>query len=337
MLSNQQLADDEASGADDHQLREAAECLRRYLLTHGKTNQLHDILRYLAEQTLVRLREGKPPHFNYHTLQSAVVGRSNKDPSAWFSPHWKNLTGEFKTGAGEGLKAFAINEGFSVYPDFDKRESEGGAGNQALVFLVARPIEADAETASRKLRLPHRDVDYIPVETIALAGWAKLLFDKNYVAEGWRKWLLISPALIWVLLLCLTGATLLYFLLQPNRPLATADLAVVIGAGLAAWFFWLRLRYLVRWVDDQIVMASESMLGFWEHGVCLELYRPQTGQQRRARIVKYAAQCPSCGAQILLDHGEPDFPRRLVGRCRNSPREHVFSFDKATLSGYRLR
>ena len=58
---------------------------------------------------------------------------------------------------------------------------------------------------------------------------------------------------------------------------------------------------------------------------------------RSLRLVKYAATCPTCKAQVLLDKGEPDFPRRIVGRCHESPREHVFSFDRVSQTGYRLR
>ena len=38
-----------------------------------------------------------------------------------------------------------------------------------------------------------------------------------------------------------------------------------------------------------------------------------------------------------LKDGEPDYPRRLVGRCHESPREHVFSFDRVTRRGCVLR
>lgn len=36
---------------------------------------------------------------------------------------------------------------------------------------------------------------------------------------------------------------------------------------------------------------------------------------------------------IKLDRGEADFPRRIVGRCEEHPREHVFSFDRMLKRG----
>jgi len=67
----------------------------------------------------------------------------------------------------------------------------------------------------------------------------------------------------------------------------------------------------------------------------MELFRD--GDLRLIRLVRYSAPCPICGTTIYLDKGEPDFPRRLVGRCNESPREHVYSFDRVTQKGSVLR
>lgn len=115
---------------------------------------------------------------------------------------------------------------------------------------------------------------------------------------------------------------------------------LTIFLALIAWYATRVVKRFERLVDDRLIMASDSMVGFREFGVCLELFRPQgvpPGSGKNLRMVKYAAQCPVCAAQVLLDPGEPDFPRRIVGRCQESPREHVFSFDRATRTGCRLR
>jgi hypothetical protein len=36
---------------------------------------------------------------------------------------------------------------------------------------------------------------------------------------------------------------------------------------------------------------------------------------------------------VKLDRGEPDFPHRIIGRCEEHPREHVFSFDRSSKRG----
>lgn len=152
--------------------------------------------------------------------------------------------------------------------------------------------------------------------------------------------MLVWPTLLWFGGIALLAVFLLHMLILNVSPLTTHDLILLIYVGLLAWYARSLLSRFGRLVDDQIGLASESMVGFREFGVCLELFKPDgatSDTPKRARMIKYAATCPTCGAQVLLDKGEPDFPRRLVGRCQESPREHVFSFDRATRTGYRLR
>jgi len=92
-------------------------------------------------------------------------------------------------------------------------------------------------------------------------------------------------------------------------------------------------------VDDRLIMASDGLIAPREFGVCLEQFTPITKSDvlRSPRMVKYAAQYPIRQAPVVLDGGEPDFPWRIVGHCQESPREHIFSFDRITRSGSRLR
>jgi len=337
-MPNNQNTNSSAESTTECHVQAIAQCLLDYLSIHGKHAQPYQVLRFLAEQTIYRLSEGKEPHFNYLSIRAAVTGESEGDASAWFSRHWKAFNGDFRKKCEEGIQKFAADQGLTVYPWIDKRESDGGAGNQALISLVALPIPACALPIP--CNLPQHDIDYIPAENLQLSWWARLLFDKEQVAQGWRKHVLVWPTLLWFAVVGLLGAFLLYALSLSESPLMTRDVIILIYIGLLAWY----ARYLVnrfsRLVDDRIVMASESMVGFKEFGVCLELYKPNgatSDTPKRARMIKYAATCPTCEAQVLLDKGEPDFPRRIVGRCQESPREHVFSFDRATRTGYRLR
>lgn len=315
-----------------------AQCLKDYLSVHGRNAQHYQILRFLADATLQRLSEGKQPWFNYLAIREAVTGEKEGDASAWFGRHWKSLTGNFRQKCEEGIQKFASDQGLTVYPWIEKRESNGGAGNQALICLVALPIPSSSSQAAKKL--PEHDVDYIPAEKLKLSWWARWLFDKNQVAEGWRKWILVWPNLVWFAIVGLLSVFLLWAMSQSTSPLTTRDTIILIYIGLLAWYARYHVDRFCRLVDDRIVLASDHMVGFKEFGVCLELFKPEGSNAdtpKRARMIKYAGTCPICTAQVLLDKGEPDFPRRIVGRCQESPREHVFSFDRATRTGYRLR
>ena len=337
MDNNQNLMDSTTNNFY-HDTTAIAQCLKDYLTVHWRTAQHYQILRFLAEETLQRLSEGKQPVFNYLAIRGAVTGESEGDASAWFGRHWKTLTGDFRQKCEEGIQKFASDKGLAVYPWIEKRESNGGAGNQALISLVALPIPGSSAQAAKKL--PEHDIDYIPAEKLKLSWCAGWIFDKNQVADGWRKWMLVWPNLVWLGIVGLLCVYLLWALSQSNSLLTTSDTSILIFIGLLAWY----ARYLAdrfsRLVDDRIVLASAQMVGLKEFGVCLELFKPEgcnTDTPKRVRMIKYAGTCPICAAQVLLDNGEPDFPRRIVGRCQESPREHVFSFDRATRTGYRLR
>ena len=91
----------------------------------------------------------------------------------------------------------------------------------------------------------------------------------------------------------------------------------------------------MRLFDDRIVLAHDLLVNFKEKPAQFELLKDD--ELRLIRLVRYSASCPICGATVYLEDGAPDHPRRLVGRCHESPREHVFSFDRVTRRGSVLK
>ena len=87
-------------------------------------------------------------------------------------------------------------------------------------------------------------------------------------------------------------------------------------------------------------MASDHLLGFKEANVVQEIVTVNDAEgnflHKKVQLVKYVAVCKVCGTQVVLEKGEPNFRRRIVGRCKESPREHVYSFDRVTKKGSRL-
>ena len=81
-------------------------------------------------------------------------------------------------------------------------------------------------------------------------------------------------------------------------------------------------------IADEYVATSEVFGQF-------EIVRE--GAARHYRFVRYFTSCPVCTATVELANGDPDFTGRIVGRCSESPHEHVFSFDRVTLTGEVLR
>ena len=279
--------------------------------------------------------------FKNLAIQDAVMGRITDDPSAWLSPIWNILTTKVMPSREKGLEAFAAQYGFKYYPGISKEESAGGSGNQALYLLTAKKVNGSEFNDFNSKSNLNADISYIPAIQISPSWWAKWLFNQNNSAIGWRKGIYIFFPIIWILIM-LIGCLFLWYILSRNKsPVTSQDVMLIIFA--FGTLYYCR-QVLLKWlhlIEDRIIMAPDNLLSFGEFNVSLELNRVQIeGKKKRVkflRLIKYASQCPVCEAEVLLDKGEPDFPRRVVGRCQESPREHVYSFDRVTKTGMRLR
>jgi len=106
---------------------------------------------------------------------------------------------------------------------------------------------------------------------------------------------------------------------------------MAIGMPLGAYWHF---RGIYRLFDDRILIAPDWMLAIKEFGATVEINRSKNANEDSTILVqRYTSICPICGWMIKLDRGEPDFPRRIVGRCEEHPREHVFSFDRMLKRG----
>lgn len=64
---------------------------------------------------------------------------------------------------------------------------------------------------------------------------------------------------------------------------------------------------------------------------------PKDRNARYIRLVRYGGVCPVCAGQIELRYGTGSEARRLFGSCSEAPQEHLFSFDRVTRLGRRVR
>lgn len=319
-------------------LKGAASCLQEYLKLHEGSGRHYRVLAFMASETIKRIEQSKPTEFNNLDLQEAVLGRIGDDASAWLSPIWKKITTGLLPSIQDSLEGFAIAKDYTVYPWVGKTESAGGSGNVALYFLTAREVTSEERVYGELL--PTADIHYLPAVKITPSWWAKWLFDQNYSANGWRKLLYILTPMIWVIAIILF-ADILWILLSRIKPPLTPQDVILLLTVIGALFY---CRYVFRrlwaFMEDRIMLAPNHLVSIGEFGVCVELHKENfkdKSSPRILRLVKYLAECPICGAEVLIDKGEPDFPRRLIGRCQESPMEHIFSFDRITKTGNKLR
>lgn len=327
------------SSSENSDLLAAARCLKDYLVPHGWGTQTCDVLMFLASETEKRLMAGKEARFTNVSIQAAVQRTPTADPSKWMSRIWDDLIKKALPEREAGLQAFARAKGLNVYPWAGKVESSGGAGNQAFYYLDVRRIAAVQTTPAREMVKsldPGWAVTYIPELTPDPSWWTRWIFDKSRSATGWRKWLVLLIPLGWLALAMGLAVIAWLGLSNDKTPLTTQSFVFVLFTGGVGAYGIRIFREWHRFLDDRIAPAPDHLVALHENGVCIELHKPSDAP-RCIRLVRYASQCPVCNAQVLLCEGGRDFPGRLVGRCQESPKEHVFSFDRVTLKGGWLR
>jgi hypothetical protein len=322
-------------------LHEAAACLIEYLNVHGEAGRPFEILRFLAAETIKHQDQNKQCTFTNLVIKDAVTKNLDNDPSAWLSPIWKKLSTEILPNREKGLQQFAFEKGYKHYAWPFKVDSQGGSGNQAHYKLIAKKV--DLTTLSVNLYHPDLKVDirYISAVSLKPSLIASFLFNKNNSAHGWRKWALFSFPIFWLLFTILTFVLVWLSLKWSNAPISSKDVFNIISTGIFIYVCRYYLLRFTRFFEDRIIMAPDILVDMTNVNVCLELVSIKDENNNKLprvfQLVKYASECPICKSEVLLEVGEPDFPRRIVGRCQESPREHVYSFDRSTKTGYKLR
>lgn len=99
---------------------------------------------------------------------------------------------------------------------------------------------------------------------------------------------------------------------------------------------WWTIGRLLDLPAKKIVVAPWWMQSMGDDRL-LEHRSPPRYTARRIKAARYTASCPICGGKISAQAGGWEFWGRIVGRCDNSPTEHVYSFDHITRLGKALR
>lgn len=311
------------------------ECLKDYLgHEYGGRGKPLEVLQALTEMTLQRLRQSKDAKLTAFNLHYQVEGNNADEGTSarWLSPIWKKLE-ENMSEREQGLQQYAAQKGLGFYPCLEKTKSQGGAGNTSYYFLQIKRINNEVVDESRQDSLEPNQLRYIRELTPQPAWWAKKLLDGGYVLQGWRRWLLI---LYFVGVTLIVGSFLfiLWLMIGYSKALAPVELFKILStAVIALWLGWSALSPYIKVLDWRITMAPDVLTSFKETNVQLELFREEDGRSGIIRLVRYAGSCPICNGKVLLADGKKVFPNRLIGRCEESPAEHVYSFDRKTLAG----
>lgn len=231
-----------------------------------------------------------------------------------------------------GLSQVALDMESEWIPILTRQHQGSGAGNRNLYrlgFEVAQTNEL-----IDKSEVPAGFIRYT-LESVAKPSWLGRrvhgLVNRGMVWAGIAGAVIVVMTAAWIAfslgLLMLLYQTSVHGMLQ-------VILSMLIWVAVA----YVLIGPLYGCVTRRIIMAPILLAPFGFQNKQLEYMK--TGESRadgrpyrQFRLVSYMATCPFCNGRVEVDHGSWGVGRRLVGRCSESPREHVYSFDHVTRLG----
>lgn len=245
----------------------------------------------------------------------------------------------------EGLSQLAIEQGLLAKPEIRRKSTDGGAGHRTRYFIAADPIDStgmDSKgieltglTVGSRIELRPGEIHYI-CEDINDAGWIARIFARGYLMAGWRRWV-FAAGFISIILIAL-ALFLLTILLVMTKPSLKDLFYYLFGASGIGWILWSYFAPLIQVLDWRIVVAPEWMqTDFTQTDRLLELRSPPRFPEKMLKAVRYTAKCPICEGKVVACSGGKEFFNRIIGRCEEAPKEHVFAFDHVMRSGKLLR
>jgi hypothetical protein len=325
-------------------MREVIQCLIDWLNDNPSETKAHRILLALAVESLNKADSADEKR-RFDSLDIVAAANESKNNSSdandWID--WKRTVVKYWETRELQIIDSAKKRGLKFYPKPDRISTQGGP-DLTTYLIKAEPLPEIINEAEPSQEQSDKETEQ---QTTVHYGIA----ENGKVKPAWGvRWLLnkgeirLSIGRIWAILIALLilgGSTLLFSYISliafaVPKPVTTRELSnflFIFVLPYTVWIFF--IRPWKRLFDDRIVPAPEILVSIKEKQAQLELFRD--GDLRLIRLVHYSAPCPICGATIEIEDGSPDFPRRLVGRCSESPREHVYSFDRVTRRGIVLR
>mgnify|MGYP007082583685 FL=1 len=296
----------------------------------------YKVIRVLLEASINALEKGNhdPQTFDRATLLEICdpkMKAAGRDPARWLST---STLETFLDARMNSIRRRAEQMGLKHVPVIASSEAKGGAGNQRIYWLATRPVEAS--DGGPLVGPAHRQIIYTRTENgeVQPALFLRLIFRKGVLENrSWRGLMMFITVLFGMGSLLLWVLASIWSLSTIDQALTLRQLASSVLVVFLAWFTWRGVHQpWVELVDNRVVKAAAPLLALKEDSAELEMYRDDA-KRPWTRFVRFSSDCPFCGGRVLLAEGKPDHLMPLVGRCGESPHAHVFSFDRARLSG----
>jgi hypothetical protein len=300
-----------------------------------KQSWVGKVLTYLASQTTQSIKEGKGvPRISTKAVHLDLCGNPKQQPSAWLSPIWNEIEERHYPEIEPILIDECRRAGLATYPTLEKDH-----GKPAYYRIDVKPLPVSSEEPSCVAgELPKHAIRYKRDLSLKLSWSGKLFFSRGLRWTPFKRYSYLTWQLVFMFAVVAFDLLLWVLLWYSTPPLSGQELVVIsMAIGMPIGAYW-HFRGIFRLFEDRIMIAPEWMLAIKEVGATVEINRSKNSDEDSTILVqRYTSICPICGWMVKLDPGEPDFPRRIVGRCEEHPREHVFSFDRMTKRGKLLR
>lgn len=314
--------------------------LRQWLEREGGNQRIPQVLDVLAELTARSWASGQPsPAVDADTLRALhrdIHGGFGQDvpASRWLKRREVEQWWGFRREAFEQVfRACQMDAvpALTVLPG-------GGRGNATLyrLDLTSLPVRSDeAEspgdtTAANAIRYQS--------EPAAPTWWLRPVLGRApFRMRSVRGYLLMGLVMAEALALLLAGMLVLISF-SHARPVSTVDVAALLVLGSAAWTWWHFMQPIIRLPIERITVANDLLLGWSQMNGQFRLVRDAHSKRLGGwfQLERHHGTCPLCSGEVDVFDGGKAFPGRLIGRCGDSPIEHVFSFDPVSRVGHPL-
>ena len=231
--------------------------------------------------------------------------------------------------------------------------SDGGSKNKALLWMDIQAINSanveqehidEVSLLETDEDSDDEDLSSVTYERKATSDIKLSLLVRLFFKKGELKMLSVSgislmlllmlSALVDILIVIYSILVLLLLSDLPSFKLWQAMVFLVfIPVAYLNWrYFLMPLQSLPQ---HRVIKAPMFFANINDDNADIEMYRNKD-KLNIARVTEFTAVCPICSGVIELANGRSDQKPPLVGRCKEAPHAHVYSFDRMTMKGYFL-
>lgn len=316
----------------------ALKALQGWLALEGGNSRQANVLRVLVDVSLKASLAGQPLPFEDREKIRLLVREHEVDTSEAASSKWlpPKVLMTWWWAREASRRAYFQSQGLSQCLELRTQEGGGRGNTTRLRFEVSALPDPEAYQSPESTQ-PQDRIEY-QSEPARAVWWLRWLLPPGQtVIHSWRGPLIALFALASMAVIPLLGLVALNKLNHPG-PITAKDLQTLLLVSVLGLMVYRFIRPWWQLPLQRLTIASDFMLATNQLYGQLQLVRDrQKKVTGTLSLVRYYAACSHCGGTVELAEGGRNFPSRIIGRCRDSPSEHVYSFDPVTRRGLPLR